>query len=70
MFTGAAANTIEEVRVVEVAPNNYDITDSVMMKMERYNRSFSDDNDIKYNVDTPPPYRSYIETPSSLQTDV
>ena len=71
LFVGAAAPpTIEAVRAVEATPNNYDITDTVMMKMERYNRSFSVDDDIKYNVDSPPAYRNFIETPSSLQTDV
>ena len=68
-FVETAAPTVETVRAVEVTPNNYDITDTVMIKMERYNQSFSAD-DMTYNVDTPPPYRSYIETSTSLQTDV
>ena len=70
LFVGTAAPTVETVRTVEVTPNNYNITDTVMMKMERYNQSFSAGDKMTYNVDTPPPYRSYIETPSSLQTDV
>ena len=41
LFVGTAAPTVETVRAVKVSPNNYDITDTVMMKKERYNESFS-----------------------------